>query len=211
MFWIPARDLLHDAALSGTAEAQVGDQRVRWSARDLLERARIGDLGGLLGSASTIHTSCVDSDGLACAVTVSAGYGSGVMVPGTGLWLNNSLGEIELHPGGLGRLGPGERLPSNMAPSVARRPDGAVLAIGSPGASRITTAIGQVLVNFIHLGMSLSEAVDNPRLHVEVFEGRPTIAHEPGIPVEPFDGLTVTHFPAAARHFSASGFIEAGP
>ena len=62
---------------------------------------------------------------------------------------------------------------SNMAPTVARRRDGAVLSVGSPGASRITTAIAQVLVNFIHLGMSLSDAVAHPRLHVEVLRASP--------------------------------------
>jgi len=175
------------------------------AARRLLESARLGDLGALLESPSTIHTSCVDSDGLGVSVTVSAGYGSGVMIPGTGLWLNNSLGEMELHPAGLEGVAPGERLPSNMTPAVARRDDGAVLAIGSPGASRITTAIAQVLLNFFHLGMSLSEAVDHPRLHVELFDGKPTIAYEPGIPVEGFDDLVPRRFPDLSMYFGGVG------
>ncbi len=175
------------------------------AARRLLEAARVGDLGALLESPSTIHTSCVDSDGLGVSITVSAGYGSGVMVPGTGLWLNNSLGEMELHPAGLDGVAPGERLPSNMSPTVARRADGAVLAIGSPGASRITTAIAQVLLNFFHLGMSLTEAVDHPRLHVEFFDGRPTIAYEPGIPVEGFDDLVARRFPDLSMYFGGVG------
>ena len=49
------------------------------------------------GSPSTAHVSVVDADGTACAVTSSYGYGSGATVPGTGLWLNNSLGEHELN------------------------------------------------------------------------------------------------------------------
>ena len=174
------------------------------AAARLLEAARAGDLSELLSSPSTIHTSAVDGDGLGCAVTVSAGYGSGVVVPGTGLWLNNSLGEIELLSEDL-HLEPGDRLPSNMAPTVARRSDGAVLAIGSPGASRITTAIAQVLLNFFHLGMSLSEAVAHPRLHVEVFDGRPTIAYEPGLPVEGFDDLAARRFPDLSMYFGGVG------
>ena len=79
-----------------------------------------------------------------------------MIVPGTGFWLNNSLGEIELHPEGYHHHPPGARLVSNMAPTVARGANGSVLAIGSPGANRITTAISSVLLNFIHLGMSLS-------------------------------------------------------
>jgi gamma-glutamyltranspeptidase/glutathione hydrolase len=171
----------------------------------LLAAARAGDLGGLLESGSTVHTSAVDSDGLACAITVSAGYGSGVVVPGTGLWLNNSLGELELQPHGLERFRPGDRLASNMAPTIARRSDGAVLAVGSPGASRITTALAQVLLNFIHLGMALGDAVDHPRLHVEMFEGRPTIACEPGLPVERWDDLAMRRFPGPSMYFGGVG------
>ncbi len=167
----------------------------------LLEHARLGELGALLASPSTIHVSAVDSDGNACATTMSAGYGSGVMVPGTGLWLNNSLGEVELHPEGYHALPPGTRLPSNMAPTVARRADGAVLAIGSPGADRITTAITQVLVNFVHLNMALTEAVEHPRLHVEVFDGEPTVAFEPGVPVTRGAERVLRPFPDLSMYF----------
>ncbi|NIR61823.1 MAG: gamma-glutamyltransferase, partial [Gammaproteobacteria bacterium] len=66
-------------------------------------------------------------------------------------------------PAGYHGLEPGERLVSNMAPTVAIRKD-AALALGSPGASRITTAVSSVLVNFLLHGMSLSDAVDHPRL-----------------------------------------------
>jgi len=168
---------------------------------DLLDAARAADMNRLLGSPSTIHVSAVDNSGLACSITTSAGYGSGVMIPGTGLWLNNSLGEIELAPEGAGLLEPGQRTPSNMAPTLARRSDGAVLSIGSPGASRITTSIAQVLLNFIHLGMSLSDAVSHPRLHVELFEGRPSIAYEPGVAIEAFDDLQLRRFPDLSMYF----------
>lgn len=165
-----------------------------------------GDYLRFLESPSTVNVSAVDNAGLACAITTSAGYGSGVMIPGTGLWLNNSLGEVELHPEeGLEALPAGARLPSNMAPTVARRPDGAVLAVGTPGASRITTALSQVLFNFVSLGMSVSDAVAHPRLHVEVFEGRPTIACEPGVPIAAFDDLALRRFPDLSMYFGGVG------
>ncbi len=167
----------------------------------LLELAGIGNLQALLKSPDTIHTSAVDSDGLACSVTASAGYGSGVMICGTGLWLNNSLGEIDLHPQGLQGLSPGTRLASNMAPTIARHSDGTVLAIGSPGASRITTAIFQVLLNYLHLGMPLSEAIAHPRLHVEVFEGSPAVAFEAGLTVEAIEGFVTRRFPKLSMYF----------
>jgi gamma-glutamyltranspeptidase/glutathione hydrolase len=142
----------------------------------LLEMAAQDNWHQLTKSPSTIHISAVDEDGLACSISASSGYGSGVMAGGTGLWLNNSLGEIELHPQGLHDLSPGTRLTSNMAPTICRHDDGTVLAIGSPGASRITTAMAQVLFNFIALDMSLEQAIHHPRLHFEVFNNSPAIA-----------------------------------
>lgn len=119
----------------------------------------------VLESGSTAHVSAADSDGRACAVTVSSGYFSGMVAEGTGIWLNNSLGEQELNARGLHAAPPGSRLQSNMAPTVARHDDGTVLAIGSPGASRISTAVVQVLAGFVG-GMTLQEAVHHPRVHV---------------------------------------------
>jgi gamma-glutamyltranspeptidase/glutathione hydrolase len=127
----------------------------------------------LLESASTAHCSATDTDGGACAVTVSSGYFSGMIAQGTGIWLNNTLGEQELNPLGLHSLAPGTRLLSNMAPTVGHHTDGSVLAIGSPGAGRIATAITQVLAGFVG-GLSLQEAVHHPRVHV----------HHPGRPDE---------------------------
>jgi gamma-glutamyltranspeptidase/glutathione hydrolase len=167
----------------------------------LLELASAGEYRGGQKSPATIHVSAVDSDGLACAISASGGYGSGVAIAGTGMWLNNSLGEIELHPQEGRSLAPGTRLASNMAPTVARCDDGTVLAIGSPGASRITTAIAQVLVNFVCLKMSLAEAVAHPRLHVEVFEGTPAIAYEIGLSVKPMAGWLARPFPKLSMYF----------
>lgn len=121
------------------------------------------------GSPSTTHVSAADTSGGACAVTVSSGYFSGMIADGTGIWLNNTLGEQELNARGLHAVAPGTRLLSNMAPTVGRNRDGSVLAIGSPGAGRIATAITQVLAGFA-AGMELQEAVHHPRVHV----------HDPG-------------------------------
>lgn len=181
----------------------------------LLDDARMGDLKRWVCSPSTVHTSAVDADGLACSITMSAGYGSGVMPPGTGAWMNNCLGEHELNRHGFHAWPPGTRLPSNMAPTVARHEDGSVLSIGSPGADRITTAILQVLVNHLHLGMTLGEAVGHPRLHVENHGGRKMAAYEAGLPVEAltiparrFDGLDMYFGGAGAAKRGADGTFE---
>ena len=130
------------------------------------------------GSPSTTHTSAVDSTGLACSITMSAGYGSGAMP--AGLWMNNALGEVELMGDDPHALAPGTRLISNMAPTVARHRDGSVLAIGSPGANRITTAIASTLLRYADAAASLQAAVDGPRLHVEVAE-ETAVSAEPGL------------------------------
>ncbi|USQ75693.1 gamma-glutamyltransferase [Ornithinimicrobium cryptoxanthini] len=133
---------------------------------ELLET--IASLGavGLPTSQDTAHVSVVDSDGNACAITASSGYGSGMSVGGTGMLGNNALGEPELNRRGLHALAPGTRLASNMAPTTGRHRDGTVLSIGTPGADRITTALLQVLVHFCLHGETLQYAVDAPRLHV---------------------------------------------
>jgi gamma-glutamyltranspeptidase/glutathione hydrolase len=164
-----------------------------------------------LASPSTVHTSAVDTDGLACAITASAGYGSGVMPPGTGIWMNNTLGEVELNKRGFHALRPGTRIPSNMAPTTGRSPDGSVLSIGSPGADRITTAILQTVTNFVHLDMTLQDAVNHPRLHVEwPREGERCIAYEPGMPVDELD-VPQRRFDALDMFFGGVSAVRFAP
>src|SRR6185437_12901864 len=118
--------------------------------------------------------------GLACAVTMSSGYLAGTAVPGTGLLHNNALGEPELTRRGLHVVAPGTRLASNMAPTTARTADGRVLAIGSPGADRITTALMQVLAQHCLRGIDLNDAIVAPRLHVRPApDGGGMVEHEP--------------------------------
>lgn len=177
----------------------------------LLQLASAGDTG-LLGAPSTSHVSAVDADGLACSITASAGYGCGAMVEGTGFWLNNSLGEIDLLSKGVSQLQPGSRLASNMAPTIARRHNsGEVLAIGSPGASRITTAIVQVLTNFARRKLELAEAVSHPRLHVELAAQPGRIAFEPGLPVVPLHGLVPRPFDGPSMYFGGVQAVHRSP
>jgi len=169
----------------------------------LLELAGIGT-ARVLEAGSTCHTSAVDDQGLACSITMSAGYGAGDMPPGTGIWLNNCLGELELNKRGLDIGPPGTRLPSNMAPSVARTGSGSVLAIGSPGADRITTAILQTLVNHLHLDMPLEQAVAHPRVHVEFTDEGYCVACEPGTALDGPD-IRQRPFPSLSMYFGGAG------
>lgn len=169
----------------------------------MLEDASSGALLGQYASASTVHTSVVDDTGMACAITASSGYGSGEMPSGTGLWLNNCLGELELNRRGLDAGPPGSRLPSNMAPGVARSNE-QVLAIGSPGADRITTALHQFLINFIQIGLPLKDAVAHPRAHLEISDEGLKLAVEPGLTL-PDLGIPVTTYPSIGMYFGGVG------
>jgi gamma-glutamyltranspeptidase/glutathione hydrolase len=170
----------------------------------LIELAGDGDVPALLDAPSTVHVSAVDEHGGACAITSSSGYGSGVVVPGTGIWLNNALGEVDLLRSTLSDVPPGTRLPSNMAPSVARRPDGSVLAVGSPGASRITSAIAQAVFHHLCLGRPLDEAVAHPRVHAELAGERVVIAHEPGLPEGSLAGFATRPFDRRSMYFGGA-------
>jgi gamma-glutamyltranspeptidase / glutathione hydrolase len=173
---------LQHAVLSWRLQNLDFSNDVERDAAALLALAARGRLLARGASASTVHTSAVDDTGLACAVTASSGYGSGEMPAGTGLWLNNCVGELELNRRGMEAGPPGDRLPSNMCPSVARCGD-RVLAAGSPGADRITTALHQFFVNFIQLGKDLTDAVAHPRLHVDFSREECRVACEPGLDV----------------------------
>jgi gamma-glutamyltranspeptidase/glutathione hydrolase len=111
----------------------------------------------------TTHISVVDERGDAASLSASLGSGSGVVVPGTGIHLNNMLGELDL----AGASRPGERLTSMMAPSVVLRDGRPRLVLGSAGSARLRGAILQVVANVVGYGLGVEEAVDAPRVHAE--------------------------------------------
>jgi gamma-glutamyltranspeptidase/glutathione hydrolase len=114
----------------------------------------------------TTHISVVDARGNAAALTASTGAGSGVIVPGTGIQLNNMLGEFDLSAtGGIPR--PGVRFTSAMAPSVVKSGDRPRLVVGSAGSLRLRGAILQVVVNAVAHGLGVEEAIERPRVHLE--------------------------------------------
>ncbi|HYP56211.1 MAG TPA: gamma-glutamyltransferase [Solirubrobacterales bacterium] len=121
--------------------------------------------GDLLGS--TTHISVLDGDGMCASVTCSNGSGSGVLAPGTGVILNNMLGEEDLNPLGFHAIAPGRRVPSMMAPTVVLRDGEIELGLGSAGSNRIRSAILQTVVRAVEEGMGADDAVRAPRLHFE--------------------------------------------
>jgi gamma-glutamyltranspeptidase/glutathione hydrolase len=135
---------------------------------------------------NTTHISVMDAEGGCVAVTCSNGSCSGVVVPGTGMHLNNMLGEQDLNPLGFHRHPPGARVPSMMAPTVVLSADDQPeMALGSAGSNRIRSAIIQTVIAVVDDGLPAQEAVSSPRLHVE---GREVDA-EPGVPEAPLERL----------------------
>ncbi|HEY1563712.1 MAG TPA: gamma-glutamyltransferase [Gaiellaceae bacterium] len=131
----------------------------------------------------TTHISVVDGDGTAVSLSCSLGSASGVVVPGTGLPLNNMLGETHL----AGEERPGERVLSLMAPSLLLRDGRARLVLGSAGSRRLHGALLQVVANVAARGLDVGTAVEAPRLHVEA-------------------GIVHCEDPAAADELEAAGY-----
>jgi gamma-glutamyltranspeptidase / glutathione hydrolase len=137
---------------------------------------------------STTHLAVVDGDGACATVTCSNGSCSGVVVPGTGVHLNNMLGEEDLNPSGFHSHPPGMRVPSMMAPTIVLADNDVEIALGSAGSNRIRSAIVQTIANVIDGRLEAQQAVDAPRIHVE----GDLIDAEPGVDPDALEWLA-TH------------------
>jgi gamma-glutamyltranspeptidase/glutathione hydrolase len=137
-----------------------------------------GTRPGTVEGTHTTHVSVADGHGgfVAVTTTLNALYGARVLVPGTGVLLNNQMDDFSTRPGEANRYGlvqgphnevaPGRRMASSMAPTVALDPSGVVrVVLGSPGGATIPSTVAQVLANIIDHGMDPASAVAAPRLH----------------------------------------------
>jgi gamma-glutamyltranspeptidase/glutathione hydrolase len=129
-------------------------------------------------SPHTTHVAVVDAEGNAVSLTTTLNYwfGSCVMVPGTGILLNDEMDDFDVAPGvpnayglvgsGLNAAQPGKVPLSSMAPTFLFDGEGRLeLAVGSPGGSTIPTTVAQVIVHWVDDRMRLDEALGAPRLH----------------------------------------------
>jgi len=135
------------------------------------------------GVGGTTHISAVDARGDAASLSCSLGSSGGVVVPDTGIQLNNMLGEPQL----VGEEPPGERMTSLMAPTLLLREGRPRLVLGSAGSTRLHGAIMQVVANVAARGLGVEEAVDAPRMHFE-------------------SGVAHCEDPAAADELEAAGY-----
>ncbi|TML99331.1 MAG: gamma-glutamyltransferase [Actinobacteria bacterium] len=140
-------------------------------------------LGSRLGA--TTHLSVLDGDGMAASVTCTNGEGSGVLVPGTGIQINNIMGEEDLSPLGFHHDPPGRHMPSMMAPTLVLHDGEVELVLGSAGSNRIRSALLQTIVGAVDHGLDARAAVEGPRMHVEAGH----LYVEPGVPLEELGAL----------------------
>jgi len=123
--------------------------------------------GGGAGHGNTTQISVVDSAGNAASITTSTGIGCGFMIPGTGMMMNNMLGEEDLNPMGFHAQAPGVRMSSMMAPTMVVNNGAAEVVLGSGGSKRIRSAILQVILNIVEHSMPAGEAANAPRAHYD--------------------------------------------
>ena len=126
---------------------------------------------------NTTHYSIVDRFGNAVSVTytLNSWFGAKVTVPGTGVLLNNEMDDFTIKIGvpnlyGLvqgqaNAIAPGKRPLSSMSPTIVTQGGKPVMVLGTPGGSRIITAVVHAIINVIDYGMNVQEAVDAPRFH----------------------------------------------
>ncbi len=147
-----------------------------------IDQARATPAGDVLAvspreGSNTTHYSVVDSSGNAVSntYTLNFPYGVGLVAEGTGVLLNNELDDFTAAPGASNAFGlvgfeanlpgPGKRPLSSMSPTIVLKDGKPVLVTGSPGGSRIISAVLQVVVDVLDYNMDVAAAVAAPRIH----------------------------------------------
>jgi gamma-glutamyltranspeptidase/glutathione hydrolase len=125
----------------------------------------------------TTHWSVADAEGnwVACTATINTSYGSKVVIPGTGVVLNNQMDDFSVQPGvpnafkligaEANAVAPGKRPLSSMSPTLVFAGRKPIMALGAAGGPKIITAVLQELVAMIDLGKTPAEALAEPRIH----------------------------------------------
>ena len=158
------------------------------------------------GGGDTTNVTVVDADGNACVFTSSLGLGSGDFLPGLDLHLNSMLGEVDLLRG---RIDPGRRMQSMMAPTLALGPDGLALAAGAAGGTRLRTALLAVVAGILDEGLSAEAVVARPRFHPapDVVNAEPGV-DETALATLEQRGRTVRRWPAQHHYFGGVSVIS---
>ncbi|MGE5106466.1 MAG: gamma-glutamyltransferase, partial [Sphingobacteriales bacterium] len=128
-------------------------------------------------SEETTHVSIIDKGGncISATTTLNAGYGSGVVIDGTGIIMNNGMDDFSIQPGVSNMYGaiggeanaiaPNKRMLSSMSPTIVLKNKKPFLILGTPGGTTIPTSVYQVMLGIIEFGLSTEDAVNNLRFH----------------------------------------------
>ncbi|CAN5265325.1 N/A [soil metagenome] len=159
-----------------------------------------------VGGGDTTNAAVVDDRGNACVFTTSLGLGSGDFLPGLDLHLNSMLGEVDLLQG---RLDPGDRMQSMMAPTLAFDDDGLALAAGAAGGTRLRTALLGVIAGILDEGLDPAVAVARPRFHpaLEVVNAEPGVDEAALVSLEA-RGRAVRRWPGQHHYFGGVSVIS---
>ena len=138
---------------------------------------RPGLINGISESDQTTHLVVADGRGniVSLTYTVNAWFGSKAIVPGAGFLLNNEMDDFSIVPNAPNQFGlignqanaiaAGKRMLSSMSPTIILESGHPILALGSPGGSKIITAVAQTIINYHVFGLPLDQAVSRPRFH----------------------------------------------
>ncbi len=125
-----------------------------------------------MADGSTTHLSVIDRHGGAVSLTTTllSGWGSRVVVPGTGVLLNNGMMWFDPEPGRPNSVGGGKRPLSNMAPAIVTRNGNVVASLGSSGGRRIMNCNSQLVMNLVDHHQSIQGAIEQPRIDASTAE-----------------------------------------
>jgi gamma-glutamyltranspeptidase/glutathione hydrolase len=115
----------------------------------------------------TTHFTVTDQWGnvVSYTTTIEQLFGTGILVPGYGLFLNNELTDFDAVPGGANEVQPNKRPLSSMTPTIVFKDEKPVLTVGSPGGTTIIASVFQTILNYFEYGMSLQDAIEEPRIY----------------------------------------------
>ncbi len=125
----------------------------------------------------TTHFSVCDENGWAVSntYTLNSSYGSGVVIKGTGILMNNEMDDFSIKPGQPNQFGlvgneanaiaPEKRMLSSMSPTIVLKGDSLFMVVGSPGGSTIITSVLQTILNAVDFQMNIRRAIEAPRFH----------------------------------------------
>jgi len=186
------------------------------------------DAAGSIFGKHTTHFCAADAEGnwVACTATINTSFGSKVVIPGTGVVLNNQMDDFAIQPGvanyfGLmgaeaNSVGPGKRPLSSMSPTIVLKDGKPVLSVGAAGGPTIISQTVLAIINFIDFGMPLDRALAQPRFHhqwrpdklqIERRIGQPALTelarrgHQVA-PVDAFGAAQAISFDSAKRSFA---------